>query len=227
MKCTNCGGEIDSQALVCRYCGGRNEAGIAFYKEVYQRIQRNKLLAPLLLRQKTPELVQRMLTRIIAALVILGMALAGVSMGMVLMKKEPVYSDVQPEAGSYAAVYAREQGDYTNNEYQNWIWYSNQFLDELDEGRVPGRICIEEMLDYGFRTYYSERMDAQQQEQARLQVDAMLKGVLELDQQELALFHKADERYTYSRVPDPDALEQLMALVEEKLAVRLTEGWED
>lgn len=227
MKCTNCGGEIDSQALVCQYCGGRNEAGIAFYKEVYQRIQRNKLLAPLLLRQKTPELVQRMLTRIIAALAILGMVLVGISLGMVLMRKDPVYSDIQPKVGSYAAEYAREQGDYSNSEYQSWIQYSNQFLDSLDEGRIPGRMCIEGMLNYGFRTYYSERMDAQQQEQARLQVDAMLKGVLELDQEELALFHKADERYSYYLAPDPDALEQLMTLVEEKLAARLEEGWEE
>ena len=70
-------------------------------------------------------------------------------------------------------------------------------------------------------------MDAQQQEQARLQEDAMLKGVLELDQEELALFHKADERYSYYLAPDPDALEQLMTLVEEKLAARLEEGWEE
>lgn len=227
MKCANCGGEIDSQALVCRYCGSRNESGIAFYKEVYQRIQRNRLLAPLLLRQKTPELVQRMLTRIIVGLLLLGVALVGVGLGMILVTDDPVYRDDQPRAGSYADEYAREQGDHNNKDYQSWIQYSNQVLDALAEGRVPSRISMEGMLEYGFRTYYSDAMDAQLQEQARLQVDAMLRGVLELDQEEAALFHTADERYTYYKVIAPDAQEQLITLAEDKLTARLAAGWEE
>lgn len=227
MKCTNCGGEIDSQATVCLYCGSRNETGIAFYKEVYQRIQRNRLLAPILLRQKTPELVQRMLTRIIVAMAVLGMVLVGISLGMYLLMSEPVYSDAQPDEGSYAAEYVKVQSDYYNSDYLYWIRYSNMFLDALDEGRVPRRMDIEGMLDYGFRTYYADRMDTQLQEQARLQVDAMLQGVLELNEEELALFHRADEQYTYFMFPDPDAHELLVSLVEDKLAARLAEGWEE
>ena len=89
MKCVNCGGELDSQAIKCPYCGSRNQAGLAFYKDVYEKVNRNKLLAPLLLRQKTPELVQRMLTRIIIAMGMLGAVLMGISIGLFWLIDDP------------------------------------------------------------------------------------------------------------------------------------------
>lgn len=227
MKCINCGGEIDSQAPVCLYCGSRNPEGLAFYKEVYRRIQRNRLLAPILLRQKTPELVQRMLTRIIIAMAALGMVLVVISLTMYLFMNDPISSDARPNEDSYASEYVRVQENYYNREYLDWIQYSNEFLNALDEGRIPDMMYIEGMLNFGFRVYYADRMDAQFQVQARQQVDAMLQGVLELSREELALFHTADAQYVYSKMPDPEAHRQLASLVENKLDDAVVKGWEE
>lgn len=223
MKCTNCGGEVDSQAISCPYCGSRNEAGIAFYQEVCRKIQRNRLLAPILLRQQTPELVQRLLTRIILAMGILGVVFLGISLGMYLLMEDPVYSNRRPAPDSYAAEYVKVAEDYYNFEYGYWKRYSNEFLDAWDSGRKIKTSCIERMLDHGFRVYYETEIDAQLQEQARLEVDAMLLGILQLSEEELELFHKADAEYTYSILPDPEAQERLVSLIETKLAIRLEE----
>lgn len=227
MKCANCGGEIDSQAIVCVYCGSRNEEGLAFYREVYRRVQRNRLLAPVLLRQKTPQMIQRMLTRIIVGMGMLGMVLLGISLGLYLLVPDPAYSDARPDSGSYAAEYVDIADDYNNLSYRSWIEYSNIIMDTLDRGETPGTNAVRGLLEYGFRIYYAEEMDAQLQAQARLQVDAMLRGVLELGEEEMALFHKADERYAYSVSPDMEAQQQLVSLIEDRLKARLAEEWEE
>ncbi|MDE5892363.1 MAG: zinc ribbon domain-containing protein [Acetatifactor sp.] len=218
MKCENCGGEVDSQAISCPYCGGRNEAGINFYKEVYQKVNRNKLLAPLLLRQKTPELIQRMLTRIIVAMGIMGVVFIGISVVMILMTDDPIFSDAQPEPGSYAAEYTGIWDDY---DYRNWAEYSSELLEVWNGGSPKRSLSIGQMLGSGFDLYYGRNKDPQLQEQARLEVDALLEGVLQLSREELAPFHRAGEQggsYVYL---DTETREKLEEVIEAKLAARL------
>lgn len=218
MKCENCGGEVDSQAISCPYCGGRNEAGINFYKEVYQKVNRNKLLAPLLLRQKTPELIQRMLTRIIVAMGIMGVVFIGISVVMILMTDDPIFSDAQPELGSYAAEYTGIWDDY---DYRNWAEYSSELLEVWNGGSPKRSLSIGQMLGSGFDLYYGRNKDPQLQEQARLEVDALLEGVLQLSREELAPFHRAGEQggsYVYL---DTETREKLEEVIEAKLAARL------
>lgn len=220
MKCANCGGEVDSQAVRCPYCGGRNDAGISFYKEVYQKVNRNKLLAPVLLRQKTPELIQHMLNRIILAMGILGIVFIAISVALYLMIDDPVYRNDEPAPNSYAAEYVKISDSYNNGSYQDWIRYANEFLDRWNSGSKIESYRIEMMLEYGFRVCYSDRVDDQLRQQAQSEVNAMLEGVLGLGEEELALFHKADEQSVYSVRPDPAAREQLISLIEAKLADR-------
>ncbi len=223
MKCVNCGGEVESQAIRCPYCSSRNEAGISFHKEVYAKIQRNRLLAPLLLRQQTPELVQRLLTRIILAMGILGIIFIGISLGMILLMEELADSGRMPVRGSYAAEYAEIMDVYDNAPYGRWKMYLNEFMDAWDSGKAIQTYHIEQVIYYGFNVYYDTDMDAQLQEQAKREVDALLEGILQLNEEELVLFHKADEQYTYLRVPDSQAQQQLISLIEAKLATRLEE----
>lgn len=224
MKCTNCGGEVDSQAISCPYCGGRNEAGIAFYKEVYEKVNRNKLLAPLLLRQKTPELIQRMLTRIIVAMGIMGVVFIAISVAMsvamVLMTYDPIYSDVQPDPNSYAAEYVATQDYY----YQSWSEYASMFLEAWNGDSRESGFSISQMLNSGFHIYYDRDTDQQLQQQARLEVDALLEGVLQLSREEVALFHKTDEQNSYFTYPNTDAMEKLEVIIEAKLAARSQDG---
>lgn len=220
MKCINCGGELDSQAIKCPYCGGRNQAGLAFYKEVYEKVNRNKLLAPILLRQKTPELVQRMLTRMIIAMGMLGTAFMGISIGLFLLIDDPVYRDDQPVPGSYAAQYAEIYDNYGNLKYLYWTQCRNEFLDRWNSGREIENYRIERMLEKAFRAYYAEGMDPRMRQQARMEVDALLEGVLELGETGRELFHKADGQDGYYVGPDPDAQKQLVSLIEARLADR-------
>lgn len=221
MKCTNCGGEVDSQAIRCPYCGGRNEAGIVFYKEVYQKVNRNKLLAPLLLRQKTPELIQRMLTRIIVAMGILSVVLMGISIMLYVMIDDPIYSDAQPEPDSYATEYAVTMNNYY---YRDWAANVSAFLESWNgDGQLKSYV-VSDMLKSGFRVYYDNNMDEHLQQQARLEVDALLEGMLRLSQEELELFYSADTQNSYVPYPDPDDMESLEAVIKEKLAVRLQGG---
>ena len=74
------------------------------------------------------------------------------------------------------------------------------------------------MLEYGFRVCYSDKVDGQLQQQAQLEVNALLEGVLGLSEEERALFNKADGHSVYSVRPDPDAQAQLVSLIEAKLA---------
>lgn len=217
MKCTNCGGQVDSRAITCPYCGSRNEEGIAFYKEVYQKVSQNKLLAPLLLRQKTPELIQRMLTRIIVAMGIMGLVFMGISVAMVLMTHDPIYSDAEPDPDSYAAEYVMTRKDYY---YWEWAESVSLFMEAWDSGGGKSSFSTWQLLNSGFHIYYDQDMDQQLQEQARLEVDALLEGVLQLSREELALFHNKGEQYGFVVYPDSDALEELGAVIEAKLAAR-------
>lgn len=213
-------GEVNSQAIKCPYCGSRNEEGISFYKEVYQRVNRNKLLAPILLRQKTPELIQRMLTRIIFAIGILGLTLFGIGLALILLINDPVYRDDKPDLHGYASEYVEIMEDYDNRGYQDWVRYSNEFLDRWNSGSKIEKYIIEMMLEYGFDAYYADRMDQQLQQQVRLEMDALLEGILQLNEEELALFHKVDGQSEYFVRPDQEAREQLVSLIEAKVAAR-------
>lgn len=220
MKCVNCGGELDSQAIKCPYCGGKNQAGLAFYKEVYEKVNRNKLLAPLLLRQKTPELVQRMLTRIIIAMGMLGAVLMGISIGLFWLIDDPAYRDDQPASGSYAAQYTEIFGNHSDLKYLYWTQCRNEFLDRWNSGREIDNYRIERMLKEAFRVYYAEGMDPRIRQQACLEVDALLEGVLKLGEEERELFHKKEEQGGYYVGPDPHAQKQLVSLIEARLADR-------
>lgn len=217
MKCTNCGGEVDSQAITCPYCGSRNEEGIAFYKDVYQKVSQNKLLAPLLLRQKTPELIQRMLTRIIVAMGIMGVVFMGISVVMVLMTDDPIFSDAEPDPNSYAAEYVVTRNDYY---YREWAECVSLFMEAWNSGNEKNGFSTWQMLNSGFHVYYDQDMDQQLQEQTRLEVDALLEGILQLSGEELALFHNKGEQYGFYVYPDSDALEELGTVIEAKLAAR-------
>ena len=52
MNCPYCGSLLTYQDVVCPYCGRTNKGGVAFQKEVYDRIERNRLLRPFLINKK-------------------------------------------------------------------------------------------------------------------------------------------------------------------------------
>lgn len=150
----------------------------------------------------------------------LGIVFIAISVALYLMIDDPVYRNDEPAPNSYAAEYVKISDSYNNGSYQDWIRYANEFLDRWNSGSKIESYRIEMMLEYGFRVCYSDRVDDQLRQQAQLEVNALLEGVLGLGEEELALFHKADEQSVYSVRPDPAAREQLVSLIEAKLADR-------
>ena len=76
------------------------------------------------------------------------------------------------------------------------------------------------MLEEAFRVYYAEGMEPRIRQQACLEVDALLEGVLKLGEEERELFHKKEEQGGYYVGPDPHAQKQLVSLIEARLADR-------
>ena len=136
---------------------------------------------------------------------------------MVLMTDDPIYSDVEPDPNSYAAEYVVARNDYY---YWEWAECVSLFMEAWDSGDGESGLSTWQMLNSGFHIYYDQDMDQQLQEQARLEVDALLEGILQLSREELALFHNKGEQYGSYVYPDSDALEELGAVIEAKLADR-------
>ena len=124
MKCQYCGGEVSSQSIKCPYCNQDNPEGIAFQKEVYKRIERNKLLKPFLLKQKTPELVQKMLTRVIIIAIVVNILLFVLLVVMVALSDTDIFPLTRK--GEHAKEFAEEfwgNGDYYENDhYTNHVF---------------------------------------------------------------------------------------------------------
>ncbi len=215
MKCVNCNGEVDSQAIKCPYCGSRNEAGIQFNKQVYEKIHRNRLLAPMLLKQQTPELIQKLLTRIILAMLGISLVLFGICIVMFLVMDGR--KKAEPEPGSYAEAY-EEARHYKNDNYFALIDETNQFIDAWETGNQIDKYDVAAMIESSYRVIHDlEKLDVEYQERAMLEVEMIYQDILGLTREEMALFDVVDERYAYyDELPD-ETREQLVEIVCSKL----------
>lgn len=215
MKCVNCNGEVDSQAIRCPYCGSRNEAGIQFNKQVYEKIHRNKLLAPVLLKQQTPELIQRLLTRIVVALLGISLVLFGICVILILWMDSR--AEAEPESGSYAEAY-ENANNYNNYSYFSFIHETNNFIDAWETGNQIDEYDVAAMIDYSYRIIHDgEKLEPEYQKKAMLEIEMIYLDILSFTQDEMALFEVVDERYDYyDELPD-EIREQLVEIVCEKL----------
>lgn len=221
MKCVNCNGEVDSQAIKCPYCGSRNEAGIQFNKQVYEKIHRNKLLAPFLLKQQTPELIQKVLGRVILAMAGAGLALFVICIVLILwMDRE---TREEPKAGSYAEAY-EEANTYNNSDYFSFIRETNVFIDAWEAGNKIDVYDVENMIYYSYRMIHEEdKLEPEYKKKAMLEIDMIYRDMLGLTEEEMALFDTREPRYQYSDYMTNEVKAQLTEIVCEKLGGLLEE----
>lgn len=180
MKCSYCGGEVSSQSEKCPYCGRENAAGIAFQEEVKKKIEKNRMLRPLLIRQETPKLVQRMLTRIIAVIGGTAVFLTVCSFALYLFsEREP---NRTPEGGSHAAAYAQSfgSGDFYDESFQEAV---REYIENVEDGRLPSRNSVELMVTYA---YWKVRADGEDS-----YIRAFFCGYLMLEDSECAFLDAA------------------------------------
>lgn len=117
MKCPYCGGEVPSQSTKCPYCGRENQEGVAFQEEVQKKIDRNRLLKPFLLKQGKPELVQKMLTRILLLVTLFNILLILGSFGLYHWCYQANSGEKEPTPGSRAEHFSETYYDFNNFRY--------------------------------------------------------------------------------------------------------------
>lgn len=217
MKCPYCGGEISFQSAVCPYCGSKNAQGSAFQEELRKKIERNKLLKPFLIKQKTPELVQKMLTRIILIVTAANFLLLLISFGIFLWKDRPNTGKVNE--GSHAESFQKLYYDSNDYSCADFFTYANAFIDRRENKEAADGREWEWLLK---SAYYlmrdSAEYEPQRQEEIRLYIRTFFEGYIGLEEEELA-FLQPDESGEYAYWPDAALLQDAVNAMEKKLEV--------
>lgn len=215
MKCPYCGGEVSSQSLKCPYCGADNPEGVAFQEELQKKIDRNKLLRPFLIKQRTPELVQRMLTRIMIILAAINIVLFGFSIGIYIWGERDIVRVAGQ--GSIAQRYELTFMENQNYYYDSFLREMNELIDLMEEGQVPERRKLTYFLDDAYDAlYFTQNESEATRQEVLLTVKAFLMGYVGLTEQEMEGF-APDQNGTYELYMDDAVLEQTVTVMEEKI----------
>lgn len=154
MKCKNCGGEMDSQAIRCPYCNSENPEGILFQRQVQDKLARYIFLKPFILKQKTPEMISKYLTRLL--LILAGTAvLLWVFSFLVILSGEYLLRSMRPAAGTYAGQFA----DYNKQEFYIGM---NNFVDGRQKGETMHRYEVERLIESGWGLLVSDETKEEQ-----------------------------------------------------------------
>lgn len=178
MKCKNCGGEMDSQAIRCPYCNSENKEGILFQQQVQKKLERYKLLKPFILKKKTPEMVSKYMTRLLFILagVILFLLLASF---LIWMLGARMVKSVSPAYDSYA-------GWFDDFETGSFFTEMNVCVEKMQNHELPSEYEIEQLIQYGFKTLKQAEgyEDERAKEQTKL-ITVFLTEYLGLEEEEM------------------------------------------
>ncbi len=217
MKCPYCGGEVSSQSVKCPFCGRENQEGIAFQEEVQKKIERNKLLKPFLIKQKTPELVQKMLTRIWIILIALHVILF-VGTFVIFMWGEQSQNR-KPISGSFAEQYISEYDVTGNFEYDYFCELMQKMMDAEANGETLSDFQVEYLVEYAYKTIAENTENpGENAEEIEATVYAFFRGYLGFEEADMD-FLLPDENGEYEFSIDENKKEAAIQLVWEKLEV--------
>jgi len=211
MKCVNCGGEVDSQSTRCPYCGSDNAQGILFQQEVAEKLARNKFLPGFILRDKTPEMLHKLLWRVMFSFTLAGMILIGVSFALYCVA-DNLSTPAEPYGYAKDTYYTR-----TENAADIYIFpeeYMNEIIVSLDTGVMPYRSRVEFVLEYTYRLMVPDTYrDKEGYHDLCLECYAFLKGYLCLKEEEIEyLLENNGERY-----PSEEVITELTDVIAERL----------
>lgn len=216
MKCVNCNGEVDSQAIKCPYCGSRNEEGIQFNKEVYQKVYRNKLLGPILLRQQTPELMQKVLTWIILAMLAVSAVFFGVGTFLGTRSYDYDSDERQAAPGSHAEAYLNNRTGAEYSDYWIWSGYANLFIDAWETGTTIRDYDAQELILAAYDLIHNEDMDQEYRQAGLQEVNAVFVDMLRFSEEEMALFQERDDEYQYIYALPEETREKIFSIMTDK-----------
>ncbi|MGN0401766.1 MAG: hypothetical protein ACI4HQ_05845 [Acetatifactor sp.] len=215
MTCPNCGGEFSSQEIKCPFCGSGNPEGIAFQNEVREKIERNKLLKPFLIKQKTPELAQRMLTRILLIMVGVNVLLLAFSLGIYLWSTYAKERQAAP--GSFAESYMTLHTP-DSYYYMSFLEDMYKFMDDLDNGQIPDEEHMVQLLKSGYEAIArSAELTPEEREEIEGMVRAFFRGYLEMREEELAFLQPGEEGGNSYGTPEEQELRKTAKNVIDRL----------
>lgn len=217
MKCPYCGGEVSSQESKCPFCGRENPEGAAFQTEINKKIERNRLLKPFLIKQKTPELVQKMLTRILFIIIGINVALFAFSIGLYVWADVAGVLGRSPVPGSHAEQYRTAFLQVDNYSFLSCTEEMQKFIDDLKSGQMPDKRQISWLVDYAYDT--AAIMEGKPEKIRQRAMDvlyAFFNGYLGLSEEETA-FLEPDENGEYDWEPDEVLAERAVTAIERRL----------
>lgn len=214
MKCPYCGGEVSSRDLKCTFCGRENEEGIQFWQELQEKSERNRLLKPLLLRQKKPELAQKMLTRVIIILTIANVLMFVISFGIFLVAdREEVR---EPAEGSLAENFYEEYPGSYDYFLVDFFIDQNEYIDMLEAGELPNENIVRILVGDAYHVMRDlDEQDEETAERIRENMRAFFMGYIGLSEEEMA-FLEPNEYGTYTYSMDYELEDKTIALILER-----------
>ncbi len=196
MKCPNCGGEVDSQSIACPYCNSTYEPGRLFQLELAEKMEKNKLLPKFILKSRTPDMVQMMLTRSIISFFLAAIVFTVVAFGIYMLGENSLHRE--PVEGTYAWKYINENDRRIENEMLRE--YMNEIVVALDTGEAVSDTALDYVL---LNSLYEIRED-KGGERSHL-IQAFLSGYLQMSKEEIEEFLQVEDDY-YARHEAADAL---------------------
>lgn len=218
MKCPYCGGEVPAQSTFCPYCGQENPEGIAFQKQVQEKIERNRLLKPFLLKQKTPELIQKMMTRIIVVLIVINVSLGAFMVLVAILSVQE--KERMPLSGSFAEQYLYDINHLDDYYFQQYNSELAAYMEMLENEEMPDREDVEDLVYYAHRVL-EETFGEESFEEIYLYESAFFRGFLGLAEEE-SRFLEPDEDGEYDYLFREDtrmitAVEAILRIYQDKI----------
>lgn len=219
MKCSNCGGEVPSYSEKCPYCGTVNPEGAAFREEVQRRMEKNRLLRPFLRKQKTPEFVQKLMTRIFVILTAVNVLIVAFCLVLVLFFYDGSTDTRSAQKDSIAEQYIHTFHADEYFYYDDFIREMNKVIDKTEKGEMSQKAEILRVIDAAHKALrYGEGESSVIREEMDLLIDAFFQGYLGLSENAMLVF-APDENGEYGYSPN----EILLEMATEEALVHLQE----
>lgn len=184
MNCPYCGALLTYQDVVCPYCGRKHKEGVAFQKEVYDRIERNRLLRPFLINKKKPEVLKRVMLRMVFILVFFNMMLITFALGVSWWASEGDKNS--PKGRMFSGLYAEEfpyMEDYSFKNFMEQATSCMRYMEKEEFGKMDEG-TIDLLVSFGYQAL-AENTGKEREEMYEIQ-KAYYVGYWGLSEEELA-----------------------------------------
>lgn len=215
MNCPYCGALLTYQDVVCPYCGREHKEGVAFQKEVYDRIERNRLLRPFLINKKKPEVLKRVMLRMVFILVFVNMMFLTFAITVAWWSEEG--NTKEPKGDTFSGLYAEAFPYMEDYSFKNFMeeatsrmrYMEKEEYEKIDEG------TLSLLVDYGYQAL-AENTGEERAKMYEIQ-KAYYLGYWGLSEEDLEVLEPDEGNEYTSRFPDLELRNELIAAILERV----------